>query len=43
MHLYYVGKLVTLGRCGVTAGANSLRGTEELGPNECRLTLESIT
>lgn len=43
MHLYYNGKLVRQGRYGVTAGAHSLRGKEELAYDECRLTLKIIT
>lgn len=42
MHWYYDGKLVKQGRCGVTAGANSPRGREELGHSERKLTLKSV-
>lgn len=42
MHLYYNEKLVMQGRYEVIAGVNSLRGREELGHNECKLTLKSI-
>ena len=42
MHLYYDEELVMQGRCEVIAGVNSLRGREELGYNECKLTSKSI-